>query len=86
MRWSGQEGLIDVTTRGILPLFASEGKSFVLLFWSRDPDGTQHNHGDSLGKTSPGINGPSVRLGVENADRARWIVNVTSDLPYEFFE
>jgi len=32
-------------------------KPFVLVFWSRDPDGTQHNHGDSSHLT-PGINGP----------------------------
>src|SRR5262249_48756992 len=39
-------------------------------FWSRDPDGTQHNQGDSLGDLWPGINGISSRRGVQNADRA----------------
>jgi arylsulfatase A-like enzyme len=42
----------------------------VLLFWSRDPDGTQHNQGDSSGGLFPGINGPTSRLAVQNADRS----------------
>jgi len=37
-------------------------------FWSRDPDGTQHNQGDSLNKLSPGINGPTSKAAVRNAD------------------
>ena len=40
----------------------------MLLFWSRDPDGTQHNEGDSLQSLKPGINGPTVRRGLQNAD------------------
>jgi arylsulfatase A-like enzyme len=63
-----EQWFADATTQGILPQFASSGKPFVLLFWSRDPDGTQHNEGDSLQKTSPGINGPTVTLGLRNAD------------------
>src|ERR1041384_3511872 len=43
-------------------------KPFVLVFWSRDPDGTQHNQGDSLGQLVPGINGPTSLAGVKNAD------------------
>ena len=58
----------DVTTKVLLPSFAAENKPFLLLFWSRDPDGTQHNHGDSLQQLSPGINGESVRRGLQNAD------------------
>ena len=65
-----QQWFADVTTRAILPLFASEpGKPFAVLFWSRDPDGTQHNQGDSLGTLSPGINGDSSKLAIQNADR-----------------
>jgi arylsulfatase A-like enzyme len=45
------------------------GKPFLLLYWSRDPDGTQHNNGDSLGTLYPGINGIASRMGVQNADR-----------------
>jgi arylsulfatase A-like enzyme len=40
----------------------------VLLFWSRDPDGTQHNEGDSLQHLKPGINGDSAKRGLRNAD------------------
>ena len=29
------------------------------MFWSRDPDGTLHNQGDSLNQLTPGINGPT---------------------------
>ena len=37
-------------------------------FWSRDPDGSQHNQGDSLGKVTPGINGPTSLAAIKNAD------------------
>jgi arylsulfatase A-like enzyme len=61
----------DVATRAILPLFTTDGdRPFALVFWSRDPDGTQHNQGDSLGTLVPGINGATSRQGVQNADRA----------------
>ncbi len=65
-----QSWFADVTTRVLLPDFAAAGKPFVLLFWSRDPDGTQHDEGDSLQNLSPGINGPTSTLGLRNADRA----------------
>jgi arylsulfatase A-like enzyme len=39
-----------------------------LVFWSRDPDGTQHNQGDSLNQTTPGINGPTSLAAIKNAD------------------
>jgi len=65
-----QQWFADVATRVVLPLFeADSGKPFVLLFWSRDPDGTQHNQGDSLGMLFPGINGPTSHLALRNADR-----------------
>lgn len=65
-----QQWLADVTTRGILPLFERDrDKPFALVFWSRDPDGTQHNQGDSLGALAPGINGATSRSGARNADR-----------------
>ena len=38
-----------LATKVVLPLFKARGKPFVLVYWSRDPDGTQHNQGDSLG-------------------------------------
>jgi arylsulfatase A-like enzyme len=37
------------------------------VFWSRDPDGTQHNQGDSLNQFQPGINGPTTMAGIRNA-------------------
>ena len=33
----------DVATKAVLPLFKERKNPFVLVFWSRDPDGTQHN-------------------------------------------
>lgn len=64
-----QQGyLADAATKAVLPLFKARGKPFVLVFWSRDPDGTQHNQGDSLNTVTPGINGPTSRAAVRNAD------------------
>lgn len=39
-----------------------------MIYWSRDPDGTQHNQGDSAGAFWPGINEDTSRLAVRNAD------------------
>ncbi len=58
----------DVASRIVLPLFKARAKPFVLVFWSRDPDGTQHNTGDSLNTITPGINGPTSLAGIKNAD------------------
>ncbi|MGL5168639.1 MAG: alkaline phosphatase family protein [Afipia sp.] len=58
----------DVATKIILPMFKARNKPFVLVFWSRDPDGTQHNTGDSLNVITPGINGPTALAGIRNAD------------------
>jgi hypothetical protein len=58
----------DATTRAILPMFKKSGKPFVLVYWSRDPDGTQHFQGDSLNQLVPGINGPTSKAGLKNAD------------------
>ncbi|HEY4972071.1 MAG TPA: alkaline phosphatase family protein, partial [Steroidobacteraceae bacterium] len=63
-----QRYFIDAATRVVLPLFRQRGRPFVLLYWSRDPDGTQHNQGDSLNTLSPGINGPTSKAAVRNAD------------------
>jgi arylsulfatase A-like enzyme len=60
--------LMKATTRIVLPHFASAGKPFALLFWSRDPDMSQHNTKDSVGETVPGINGPSGKAGTRDAD------------------
>jgi arylsulfatase A-like enzyme len=63
-----QQWFADVTTKVLLPKFAEDKKPFVLLFWSRDPDGTQHDEGDSLQRLQPGINGDTPRRGLQNAD------------------
>src|SRR5262245_2468964 len=58
----------DVAAKVVLPLFKARSKPFVLVFWSRDPDGTQHNQGDSLNALTPGINGPTSAAAIKNAD------------------
>jgi arylsulfatase A-like enzyme len=58
----------DVASKIVLPMFKARNKPFVLVFWSRDPDGTQHNTGDSLNTVTPGINGPTSMAGIKNAD------------------
>ena len=63
-----QNWLADVATRVLLPLFKSRGKPFVMVYWSRDPDGSQHNTGDSFQKLQPGISGPTAIAGIRNAD------------------
>ncbi len=63
-----QDYFVAVTTRILLPMFKERGKPFMLVFWSRDPDGTQHNQGDSFDRTVPGINGPSSLAAIRNAD------------------
>jgi Type I phosphodiesterase / nucleotide pyrophosphatase len=63
-----QSYFADVATKAVLPLFRERGKPFVLVFWSRDPDGTQHNQGDSLGRLVPGINGPTSLAAIRDAD------------------
>ena len=49
-------------------MLKARNKPFVMVFWSRDPDGTQHNQGDSLNQLTPGINGPTSLAGIKNAD------------------
>jgi hypothetical protein len=57
-----------VTTKVVLPMFKERNKPFILVFWSRDPDGSQHNQGDSLNTLVPGINGPTSLAAIRNAD------------------
>lgn len=64
-----QQYFADVVTKAILPTFVQSGQPFALLFWSRDADGTQHNQGDSLNSLTPGINGPTSKASVQNADK-----------------
>src|SRR4051794_39852269 len=52
-----QAYMADVAAKVVLPMFKARNKPFVLVFWSRDPDGSQHNTGDSLNTTRPGSTG-----------------------------
>lgn len=63
-----QNWFTDVATKAALPMFKARSKPFVMVFWSRDPDGTQHNQGDSLNRLIPGINGPTSLAAIRNAD------------------
>lgn len=58
----------DVAVKVVLPMLKARGKPFVLVYWSRDPDGTQHNQGDSLLNIVPGVNGPTSHAAIRNAD------------------
>jgi arylsulfatase A-like enzyme len=71
----------DVAAKVVLPLFKARKQPFILMFWSRDPDGTQHNQGDSLNTVTPGINGPTSLAAVKNADdNLRQLLQALSDL------
>lgn len=63
-----QSYLADAATRVVLPMLKARNKPFVLVFWARDPDGTQHNTGDSLNSVTPGINGPTSLAAIRNTD------------------
>src|SRR6476661_1976272 len=63
-----QAYMADVASKVVLPMFKARLKPFVLVFWSRDPDGSQHNTGDSLNSVTPGINGPTSLAAMKNAD------------------
>ena len=65
-----QQWFADAATKAILPAFVKSPEPFVLVFWSGDPDLTQHAHGDSLNRLVPGINGPTSLAAVRNADRS----------------
>ena len=63
-----QQYFADIATKVILPMFKQRQKPFVIVYWSRDPDGTQHNQGDSLNQLTPGINGATSQAARRNAD------------------
>src|SRR5262249_50639980 len=64
-----QQYFTDAITKAVLPTFESGStvNPFGLVYWSRDPDGTQHNNGDSLNSLTPGINGPTSHASIKNA-------------------
>jgi len=59
----------QVAARVLIPRFKAANKPFVLVYWSRDPDGSQHGQGDSFQSLTPGINGSTSRAAIRNADR-----------------
>lgn len=63
-----QDYFVDAAVQVVLPLLRARGRPFVMVFWSRDPDGTQHAQGDSLNQLVPGINGPTSLAAIRNAD------------------
>ena len=58
----------DIVTKVLLPHFKEQKKPFMLLYWSSDPDGTQHSQLDSLDTFTPGINGPTSLAAIKVAD------------------
>ena len=63
-----QDWFTAVATDVLLPRFMARAKPFFMVFWSRDPDGTQHYQGDSLNRLTPGINGKTSLAAIRNAD------------------
>ena len=63
-----QQYLLAAATKVVLPALKARNKPFVLLYWSRDPDATQHAQTDSPGAVMPGINGPTAHAAITDAD------------------
>jgi arylsulfatase A-like enzyme len=63
-----QAWLQSMATQSVIPSLATSGKPFVLFYWSRDPDATQHSAVDSEGHLVPGINGGNAHAAISNAD------------------
>ena len=61
-----QAWMAAVAAKVVLPRFKAAGKPFVMVFWARDPDITQHYQDDSLNTLMPGINGPTSLKAVRN--------------------
>lgn len=62
--WAQQQYFLEMTLKVVLPGFKAMGRPFVLVYWSRDPDGSQHAQGDG------GINGPTSLTAIRAADGA----------------
>jgi len=63
-----QAWLVSIAAQALVPDLKDNGKPFVLFYWSRDPDATQHSAIDSEGRLVPGINSPSARVAIGSAD------------------
>ena len=58
----------NIVTKVVLPHFKASGKPFMIVYWSPDPDGTQHSQLDSENELTPGINGPTSQAALKVAD------------------
>ena len=63
-----QDYFAAVTAKAVPPMLKARNKPFLLVYWSRDPDATQHGQGDSLNSLTPGVNGPTSLAAIRNAD------------------
>jgi arylsulfatase A-like enzyme len=72
-----QQYFLELTTKVILPRFKAANRPFVLVYWSRDPDGSQHNQGDSFKASMPGINGDTSMAAIRTADAALAAIEAT---------
>jgi hypothetical protein len=59
-----QQYFLEMTVKVVLPRFKRLGNPFVLVYWTRDPDGSQHTQGDG------DINGPTSMTAIRVADGA----------------
>ncbi len=66
-----QKYMAAIATKAVLPMLVNSGKDVLMLFWSRDPDATQHNQNDSLGKLVPDIMG-RPRARASRTRTTRW--------------
>ncbi|GAA0573863.1 alkaline phosphatase family protein [Rhizomicrobium electricum] len=64
----------SVVSQVLLPRLKQANKPFAMLFWSRDPDITQHMAADSDGMLTPGINSANGRMAIYNADTSLKII------------
>jgi type I phosphodiesterase/nucleotide pyrophosphatase len=62
-----QDWFASVAADVLLPRLSASGRPFIMLFWSPDPDSTQHSQTDSLNALTPGINGASSRAAIAGA-------------------
>jgi len=68
--YAQQQYFLEITTKVVLPKFKADNRPFLLVYWSRDPDGSQHYQGDSLDNVGIGINGPTSFSAIRDADAA----------------
>ncbi len=63
-----QDYFTTAFTKAVLPLLKAKGKPFYAVFWSRDPDGSQHGQTDGRGRLTPGVDGLTSLAAIGNAD------------------